>query len=288
MRKNKADKYIIFRIINNNVVSSLDGQESEIVLMGKGISFQKKVGDYVDTNKIEKIFELKGKERSRYLDIVENIPSDILDLSMEFLDQARKECDIKVTSISYIMLADHIVSAIERAKDHIPLKNEMLTEIKRFYPNEFELGKKAIAMIESNYGVALPIDEAGFIAFHIINLSEGSFQHKNDERLKLVNKILEIVESYFDKKLDKDSYYYERFLTHLNFFSTRVFSSQNEEQKDDFLYRLMKIQYPEITKCVELVQEYLNYNYQINITSEEKGYLIIHINNLLKKSEIVT
>ena len=44
------------------------------------------------------------------------------------------------------------------------------------------------------------------------------------------------------------------------------------------------MQYPEITKCVELVQEYLDYNYQIEVSTEEKGYLIIHINNLLIKT----
>lgn len=38
---------IINKVINNNVLSTHDENNREIVLMGKGIGFQKKVGDEV-------------------------------------------------------------------------------------------------------------------------------------------------------------------------------------------------------------------------------------------------
>lgn len=288
MSKNERNRYIIFRIINNNVVTSLDEQEAEIVLMGKGISYHKTIGDYVDREEIEKIFVLKGKEKNRYLDVIEHIPSQFFDIAMELLEMAEKDLHVKASPIAFVMLADHIASAVERLSERIVLKNEMLSEIKHFYPGEYAFGKNALRYIEEKYGYALPLDEAGFLAFHIINLSEGNMKRKSDERMKLINKVIEIVETYFNLKLDPDSIYYERFLTHLKYFSSRVFTKQKEPEetkKDDFVYRMMKVQYPQTEKCVALVQEYLDYNYHICVSDEEKGYLMIHINNMLRKQD---
>lgn len=51
---------IINKVINNNVLSTHDENNREIVLMGKGIGFQKKVGDEVAEDKIEKKIKSAG------------------------------------------------------------------------------------------------------------------------------------------------------------------------------------------------------------------------------------
>jgi len=281
----ESDSYTITRVINNNVITSIDGKENEVVLMGKGISFQKRVGDSISKEKVEKEFVLKGLDKNRYLDLINDIPSDYLDLAIEVIDLAEEKLKVKANPKGYIMLADHINFSIDRSKNNIVIKNEMLNEIKNFYYKEYEIGEFAVKEIKKRFNINLPVDEIGFIAFHIVNLS-GSFSNSdNMERLNLINKIIEIIESYFSITLDRESIYFERFLTHLKYFSVRAFSeSKLTNLKDDFVFRMMKVQYPEITKCVELVQEYLDYNYQIEVSTEEKGYLIIHINNLLIKT----
>lgn len=284
----KNNRFQIHRIINNNVITSMDKADKEIVLMGKGIAYLKKVGDMITTDHIEKVFVLKESETNRYLDIIENMPAQYFDLSLEILTYAEHVLHVKTSSIAYIMLADHICSAIERCQQGIVMKNEMLEEIKNFYPKEFEVGKAAVLLISDELSVTLPIDEAGFIAFHIINLSSGKTNKPSSD---LIQKIVSVIESYFNIKIDKESVYFERFLTHLKYFSNRLFSDKKtskEPEEDDFLYRMLKIQYAEAAKCVDLIQEYVRYNYKILIKDEEKGYLIIHINNLLMKSKLVT
>ena len=54
---------IINKVINNNVLSTHDENNREIVLMGKGIGFQKKVGDEVAEDKIEKKFGFRIRFR---------------------------------------------------------------------------------------------------------------------------------------------------------------------------------------------------------------------------------
>lgn len=46
------------RIYNNNVIQVQSEQGQEIIVMGRGIGFQKKVGDAIDTSLIEKTFVL--------------------------------------------------------------------------------------------------------------------------------------------------------------------------------------------------------------------------------------
>ena len=45
---------VINHVINNNVVSAYDKDQNEIIVMGKGIGFQKKPGQEIPENKIEK------------------------------------------------------------------------------------------------------------------------------------------------------------------------------------------------------------------------------------------
>lgn len=282
------NNYRIYRIINNNVITSKDDTDKEIVLMGKGIAYLKKVGDYITTDNVEKVFVLKGNETQRYLDVIESIQAKYFEVSLEILEYAEYQLQVKSSPIAYVMLADHIASAIERCQQGILVKNEMLEEIKNFFPKEFEVGRAALLLIKDELQVDLPKDEAGFIAFHIMNLSN---EGKRDDRFKLIEKVIEVTESYFNMHIDKESIYFERFLTHLKYFSSRILSKERDaskEEHDDFLYRMLHIQYPEVAKCVDLIQEYVDYNYKVKVSNEEKGYLIVHINNLLMKSKMVT
>ena len=51
----------IEKVLNNNVVQALDNNV-EYIVMGKGLGFQKRVGDLVDKEKIEKTFILENTE----------------------------------------------------------------------------------------------------------------------------------------------------------------------------------------------------------------------------------
>lgn len=52
----------IAKILNNNVVIALSENNQELVVMGRGLAFQKKVNEDIERDKIEKIFELRSNE----------------------------------------------------------------------------------------------------------------------------------------------------------------------------------------------------------------------------------
>ncbi|NKD30972.1 PRD domain-containing protein [Enterococcus casseliflavus] len=283
----KEDSYEIHRIINNNVITSRNKQGKEIVLMGKGVAYLKKVGDTIESSVVEKQFILTENELTRYVDVIEAIPADYIELAIDTFNQAEQQLKIKPSSIAYVMLADHLHSSVERAQDGIFMRNEMLNEIKNFFPKEYEISKQTFAKVEQMSKMRLPSDEIGFIAFHILNVSGGI---KNDERIKMIDQVTKIIEDYFSIKLRKESIYYERFLTHMKYFCTRLFSDEHLhlEKNDTTLFELLRTQHPNTSKCVDSIQEYIEGTFQVKISKEEKGFLIIHINNLIMKSKMVT
>lgn len=49
----------ITKILNNNVVVVIDDQQREKVVMGRGIGFQKRAGERINSSGIEKEYALK-------------------------------------------------------------------------------------------------------------------------------------------------------------------------------------------------------------------------------------
>lgn len=50
---------IIKRVLNHNAVISVTHQGLDVLLMGKGIAFKKRIGDRINSDAIEKSFVLK-------------------------------------------------------------------------------------------------------------------------------------------------------------------------------------------------------------------------------------
>ncbi len=55
----------IKRILNNNAVVSLDENENEVILLGSGIAFKRKIDDEIPLCSVDKIFSLKNLKTSR-------------------------------------------------------------------------------------------------------------------------------------------------------------------------------------------------------------------------------
>lgn len=53
----------IEKILNNNVVLTINEAGQEVVVMGRGIAFQKKVDDEIEVDKVEKPLSQKSKKQ---------------------------------------------------------------------------------------------------------------------------------------------------------------------------------------------------------------------------------
>lgn len=261
----------------------IDDKGLERILMGKGIAFKKKAGEPVQKNKIEKTFVIDSSSvADRFVQLIEEVPVNRLDMVTKIIKDAEVELKRNFDGNTYIGLADHINYAVNRFRKGETIRNELLLEIKKFYPKEYTAGLHALETIAYYEGIELNEDEIGFIALHFIN---GGMDNNTTQTLlttETLKKIVLIVEDVLKITLDTDSLDYIRFVTHLKFFIQRVTMESPREEAVPEMYNQVVKFYPQATKSVGMIKNYLQDKLHCQIFPEEEMYLILHIQRLIK------
>lgn len=273
--------YQVYKVINNNFVCSLNENGEEIILKGIGIGFQKKVGDQVVDNKIEKKYSMESQTTlNKLLTLVNNIPLEHITVCTEIIDDIKKLLNKRLNDNIYITLTDHINFAIERKKMNLEYQNALLWEIKKFYSVEYQLGIKALDTIYEKLGVRLIEDEAGFIALHIVNAELDTEINDMLKITTLIQDVLEIVNNYYKIEIDDESIHYERFITHLKYFGQRLFQNKEVHMDDFKLQDIIKSSYRKDYKCALKINDYINNEYGRELTGDELMFLTIHLKRI--------
>ncbi len=274
----------IAKIMNNNVVSALDEGNREIIVLGKGIGFQKHNGDLIDEVKVEKIFRLSEPARSKFEKLVEEIPYEYVSYTDEIVREATETLGMELNKNIYITLTDHLHFAIERYRRNITFQNALLWEIKRFYSREYEVGLKAVELLKEREGVALSVDEAAFIALHIVNAEMDINLSRTLSVPGMIKDPLNIVRYTFHVDLDEEGLSYERFVTHLKFFIQRTLKRQCYPTEELELYELYRKKAPKSYECAKKIKKYMEEKTDTEVTDEEMMYLTVHISRVIKET----
>ena len=213
------------------------------------------------------------------------MPLERVRISDEIISHAKDHLKLKLNQSIYVTLTDHINFAIERVSQGIEPQNALLWEIKRFYPQEFQLGIYALELIHDRLGILLPEDEAGFIALHFVNAEYGTDIRDAVKFPNLVKKILEIVEEKLQIELDETSLHYERFVTHIKFLLQRVYRKELLPDEESELAELMQKKYQKEYDCSKMVAAYIEEETKCSLSGEEIMYLAIHIRRVTTAEE---
>lgn len=277
---------IIKKVFNNNVLLAENDQQLEMILLGKGIAFQKKAGDAVEESKIDKKFVIDSDDsKAKFIELLREVPLNHLELTTKIIVAAESELGTTFNDSIYIGLTDHINYALFRYKQGLQLSNALMWEVKKFYPKEFKAAMNALKTIEYYEGISFTEDEAGFIALHFVNAMQ------DDEGMKLtvqstevIQQILNIVKFHYCMELDESSLNYNRFVTHIRYFIRRLLSHEVcHHQDDEFLFLQVKEKYPQAYQCACKVQKYLETKFCAKITHEEMLYFMLHINRVAER-----
>lgn len=277
---------LIEKIYNNNAVETRDKDHREIVAVGCGLAFKKRVGDEIDDSKIQKIFVLSEPDMNmKFREFLSYIPLDYLTMGNEIISYIQEKLSIEQNTLLYLGLVDHLYGAVKRFQNGIEVKNVMLWDIRRFYSEEYEAGCNILQIVEEHTGVRLSEDEAGFCAFHIaearMNENALDMQRITDIMVELSN----IVKYHFQVEFNQESVYYYRFVTHLKFFAQRLVNGKLYEQDEqDGLLDTIRKKYVNSYKCVEKIGVFVKNRYSYTLSSDEMLYLTIHIERIIYKS----
>lgn len=272
------DNIIIEKVINNNIISAYEKSGAEVIVMGREIGFKKKQGEMVPADQISKIFRIKSRTLTeQFKELLANMPLERVRISDEIISHAKDHLKLKLNQSIYVTLTDHINFAIERVSQGIEPQNALLWEIKRFYPQEFQLGIYALELIQDRLDILLPEDEAGFIALHFVNAEYGTDIRDAVKFPDQMQAIVDIVERDLGILLDESSLHYERFMTHIKFLIQRIYRKELLSSEDRELSLLMQRKYPREYQCSVKVAEYIMQATGSRLSEEEIMYLSVHI-----------
>lgn len=274
----------IKKVYNNNVILAFENSsKKEVILTGCGIGFGKKPNDTVDDSKIEKKFVIQDNNfESKVNKLASEIPEEVFVVSSAIIEYAEKNLNTTLDEYIYISLTDHIYFALKRYKENLPIKNELLYELRRIHKKEYEIGKWAIEYINKTFNVNFLIDEAGFIAMHIINANYRESTNKSCLIMNIINQILDIIKNYYSIEFIEDEINFDRLLTHLKFFAKRLIDkTESIDTNNNGLLEIVKVQYKESYDCVKQIKSFIEENYTYKVNDDEVLYLILHINRVI-------
>lgn len=275
---------VIHKILNNNVVSSLDERNREVILMGRGLGWKAKPGQLVDKKKIEKIFRMDTDASTEKLkQLFLEVDVEAIELSARIIDYARETLKKRLNKNVYITLTDHISFAIERMKQGITFHNVLQWETSKLYPAEYEIGLYAIHMLEETMNIRFPKDEAGSIALHIVNAEYDCNMNYTQQMTEIIQNSLNIVRYAFHIEFNEQSLDYQRFTTHLLFFAQRALDGRLRTGEPDEMYELVRCKYPNQFRCAQKINNYLEKQYQCSLSAEELTFLTVHIVRVTSK-----
>lgn len=274
----------IIRVLNTNAILTQDDKNEEVILLGAGIGFKRKPGDSVDLEKIEKRFVLKDKtHQSRFEELINNIGQEYIMISEQIITYGKSLHDMQLGESIHISLADHIHTAVINMQNGIQIPNSLLLDIRRYYPNEYEIGVQGLEFIKQKLGYELPADEAGFIAMHFVNAQYSNENTNVKKVIALVHEINEMILRELHAEPDENSLNYYRYMTHLKFFAQRVVENFHYDEDYTSILDAVLLKFPKEYICSKKVCRYIKKNYNYVPTQDEVIYLTAHLAHLRQK-----
>ncbi|MDR7003075.1 glucose PTS transporter transcription antiterminator GlcT [Neobacillus niacini] len=276
-------KLLIDKVLNNNVIIAKHPSYDEVVLIGKGIGFNRKKGDFIETDTVEKLFVLKNeKEQESYIKLLPFIDSEFLEVIISAIDLIKQRTNSQLNEHIHVALTDHLMFAITRASQGMEMSNPFLVETKALYRHEYEVAAEVVRFIREKTGINLPDGEIGFIALHIHSAITNKNLSDVNRHSQLISRLVEMVEEQLDIEIDKESIDYMRLVRHLRFAIERVQKGERVEEPEK-IASLLKEEYPVCYnlswKLIKVMQQTL----KMKVFDAEAVYLTMHLQRLQKK-----
>lgn len=202
--------YIVEKILNNNVILTRKIKEnSNYILMGKGLGFNKKIGEEVNIQKkdIEKSFHnFDDKFKNEFIETINNFNKDIIEVSNRIIKMAEQKLG-QLNSHIFMTLTDHISFAIERLKTNIDIDNPFLKQIKMLLIDEYKVAKEASKLIEGKFNIIIPEEEIGFIAFHLNAAKENTCVKNVVKDMRIFKEVVFVLEKEINVKSKGNKYH---------------------------------------------------------------------------------
>ena len=274
---------IVQKVLNNNMILTADEAGREQIVMGKGLRFFCQVGKELPAEHIQKVYILQEEDAaSRYMQLLRDVPPETAEGIQEAMQMAYERFPGRLNDQLFVTMFDHLVYAIERSQKDIILPNRLLWEVRRFYPQEYAAAQEIRAFLNQRLQIQLPEEEAGNIAFHLVNAQTATPDiGRTLQALRMLKDIYNIVQLSCGQKINENSLHYSRFLTHMQYFIERVLDQKMLGSEDLSVLEPVLEKCPQAASCAQKIADYVQKNLQVEVPHEEIIYLTIHMMRIL-------
>ena len=271
------------RKINNNAAICLDGKGHELVALGKGIGYGTMPREVPLADITRTFYSVDPK----YLGLIGEVPEEVLEFSAQLADVCRSTLSYELSPNLPITLADHISFMLERARKHMVVQMPLAYDVQQAHPLEYRLGQMTVKSAQKTFKVRLDRHEATGIALSIVNSavsqSERALQRESDAEF-LVEGITRVVEEEMGITVDRDSFDFARFATHVRYLIDRVSGGETISSQNSELFNEIAEQYPKALACANRASVLIQTRMRVaTLTHEEKLYLMLHVNRISER-----
>lgn len=131
----------------------------------------------------------------------------------------------------------------------------------------------------------MPRTEACSIAMHLVNSerADGRVDDMDEvmRTLSSIDEVTNIVEREFGITVDRASYNYARFTTHLRYLIKRLKADRASSDSNADLFARISHDFPDVSACADAIASYLEDRFGRECSEEERLYLMMYINRFL-------
>ena len=271
------------RKLNNNAVLCIDSAGSEMIAMGKGVGFGMLPRE-ISPAEIERTFyNISPADQN----VMQDLPADVVLFAAKIIDIASNELPYPLSSNAPLLLADHINFAMERVRKRLKVQMPLAYDVQQMYPREYRIGQYTVERVRKEFQIGLPKEEAVGIAMNLLSAkAEPADQTEQDEAAQfaeMLEEITEIVEGDFHQIIDRDSFNYSRYATHVQYLFKRIRTQTAIDSENIRMYKSLREEFPEIADCVSHISDHIKEKWGYELSEEEQLYLMLHVNRICVK-----
>lgn len=276
--------YRIIQVLNNNVALVKSKNDEQAIAMGKGLVFNKKKGDVIPNDKVDKLFELRTSESIEdFSNLLKDVPIDFVTTTYEIIDHGVKTYNYPVQRYIYVTLTDHLFASYQRLSNGVGQVN-YIPDLHESYPVPYKIAADALQIFQDRLKIRLPTDEIKSIALHFINAFDTEAQQ--NIKLGLDKQLEQLMQEELERngiyRTSKNASYYDRLMIHIKYFAERI----SDSQQDDLIVSKkitedLKKEYPKAFQITQYIKQLIQDQLNIELSLSEQLYLTIHIQRLL-------
>ncbi|CAN7398851.1 MULTISPECIES: PRD domain-containing protein [unclassified Paenibacillus] len=272
----------IIHVLSHNVVMAHLSSGKNSIAFGKGIGFKKTPGMMIGEGEITQEFLLHTSEvLKNYEQILNAVDVKIIGITEEVIAYAQSMLEGDFSETIHASLVDHINFAVERQKRGIFITNPFAYEIGYMYPEEYKVAKKAVEFLNEHLDVKLPEDEVAFLTMHF---NSARKKEQASDSLAVVRVVSQTIESAKELGFNfDDSFSTLRFISHLKGVIERVKSKKTLQNS---LLSKIKEEYGDTYVKAKVLSLMLSDSLQLEVPDDETGYLTMHLERLLQRTEV--